>query len=109
MTLKAQNLEYNAEKLQEIPYRIMQVIVSLIITSALMKNILTYTTYTQSDTNSQLCIPTVDMYYMQACASIDFMDMLQIVACESLYTDEKPVDIPVTTKVSLLLHMLIKL
>ena len=55
MTLKARNLEYNAEKLQEILYRIMQVIVSLIITSALMKNILTYT---QSDTNSQLCIPT---------------------------------------------------
>ena len=84
----------------------MPVIVSLIITSVLMKNILNYT---QSDTNSQLCIPTVDMYYMQACASIDFMDMLQIMVCESLYTDEKPVDIPVTTKVSLLLHMLIKL
>ena len=31
MTFKARNLEYNADKLQEILYRIMQVIVSLIV------------------------------------------------------------------------------
>ena len=104
MILKARNLEYNADKLQEILYRIMQVIVSLIITSALIRNVLIYT---QSGDNSQLCIPTVDMYYMQACASILFMDMLQIMVCESLYTDEKPVDFP--TEVSLLLRTLTKL